>query len=170
MLTRSYNDCTPRCGAYFRKGSQEILVTAANSSLTLDVSILSRTAFLTRAYITIPSPDRKSAMSLAGQYFVQALHDPLLTPLTPWLQIRSSHFSSSSANEKIEVIDFDIKAQAWNPRLVRLESNIPGFEEMDMQVPEHDKGNEDGSDATCEEKVKKWLEILQAPMANSGKK
>ena len=39
-----------------------------------------------------------------------------------------------------------------------------------MQVPEHDEGNEDGGDATCEEKVKKWLEILQAPMANSGKK
>ena len=84
-------------------------------------------------------------MSLAGQYFVQALHDPLLTPLTPRLHIRGSHFSSSSANnEKIEVIDFDIKAQAWNPRLVRLESNILGFEEMDMQVPEHDEGNEDG--------------------------
>ena len=106
------------------------------------------------------SPDRSPAAS-AEVLFLQALHSCLLTPPTPWLQITGSHFSSTKTdNKKVDVIDFDIKAKAFHPHLVRLRSNVPGFEELEVQVPEVDEESDGAKDATSDDEVRKWLESL----------
>lgn len=117
------------------------------------------------------SPDRDPVASPAGDLFLQALHSCLLTPPTPWLQITGSHFSSTKTdNEKVQVIDFDIKAKAFNPHLVRLRSNVPGLEELEVQVPEVDEESEGAKDATSDDGIRKWLDSLRVATGDERRK
>ncbi|PVH79812.1 hypothetical protein DL98DRAFT_572295 [Cadophora sp. DSE1049] len=101
-------------------------------------------------------PDRDPSTSTPSEDLpLQLLHAQLITPPSPWLQITGSYSSiSKPSNEKVEVIDFDIKAKAWSPSLVRLASNVSGSEEMQLQDLDDDEGSKD---ATGNDDVRRWL-------------
>lgn len=90
--------------------------------------------------------DRKQLQNL--------FRDRVNSPPQPWGRIRGTHLSST----KEEEVDFDIKAKAWSPRLLRLESDVAGFEAIEISAT----GNTASLETVDNEKVRKCLGAISA--------